>query len=327
MRSKEFKVGLFGVLAIAGLYYGFYFLKGIDFFATTSKYYVVYDNVDNLAVSNPVQVSGFAVGRVSDIRIMPSKNHRVLVEIDIDSKIKLGDSTKAILDSKFLGDKFILLSIGTIRTAKKPGDTLYSELAQGMFDVLKNTAEPVASNLQTTLRKFNVAIDNLSRNSQQLDSIFKKLQKTPDILNNTLLNANEKITIVSGSVSDVATNLNSTLTELKPTLRNFAVLSDSLKRMELNKTISKTQQTLTSLNETLGRLKKGDNTMSKLMTEDTLYVNLNRLLKRMDSLVEHINRYPKHFTAPLGKSHKKVERDLQKMEDEKKKKAAESKKN
>ena len=327
MRNREFKVGLFAVIALAALYYGFYFLKGIDFFATTTKYYVVYDNVDNLAVSNPVQVSGFAVGRVSDIRIQTDKNHRVLVEIDIDSKIKLGDSTKAILDSELLGGKFIVLSIGEVRVPRNPGDTIYSELAKGMFDVLKNTAEPVASNLQTTLGKFNIVIDNLSRNSQRLDSIFSKLQKTPDILNSTLLNANDKITVLSTTFTDVASNLNGTLNELKPTLKNLAVLSDSLKQIELNKTILKTQQTLTSLNETLGRLKKGDNTMSKLLTEDTLYVNLNRLLKRMDSLVEHFNHYPDHFMAPLGKSHKKVERDLLKMEEEKKKKAAEKKSN
>lgn len=311
---------------MAALYYGFYFLKGIDFFTTTTKYYVIYENVDNLAVSNPVQVSGYAVGRVSDIRILTNKNHSVLVEIDIDTNIKLGDSTKAILDSELLGGKFIVLSIGDVKIPKKPGDTIYSELAKGMFDLLKNTAEPVASNLQTTLGKFNIVIDNLSRNSQRLDSIFRKLQKTPDILNTTLLNANDQITVVSTTFTDVAANLNGTLNELKPTLRNFAVLSDSLKQMELNKTIAKTQQTLTSLNETLGRLKKGDNTMSKLMTEDTLYVNLNRLLLRMDSLVEHINHYPKHFTSPLGKSHKKVERDMLKLEEEKKAKAAASKK-
>ena len=160
MRNREFKVGLFAIIALTALYYGFYFLKGIDFFSTTTKYYVIYENVDNLAVSNPVQVSGFAVGRVSDIRILTNKNHSVLVEIDIDTNIKLGDSTKAILDSELLGGKFIVLNIGNIRTVKKPGDTIYSELAKGMFDVLKNTAEPVASNLQTTLGKFNIVIDN-----------------------------------------------------------------------------------------------------------------------------------------------------------------------
>lgn len=312
-------MGLFAVLAIAGLYYGFYFLKGIDLFSTTTKYYVVYENVDNLAVSNPVLVSGFAVGRVSDIRILTNRDHNVLVEIDINSNIKLGDSTKAILDSELLGGKYLVLDIGKIRTTKKPGDTIYAELAKGMFDLLKNTAEPVAINLQTTLGKFNIVIDNLTKNSQRLDSIFRKLQKTPDILNMTLLNANQKIDVVSGNFTDVTANLNTTLNALKPTLRNFAILSDSLKRLELNKTIVKTQKTLDGLNSTLAKLSKGDNTMGKLMNEDSLYVNLNRLLLRMDSLVDHINHFPKHFTSPLGKSNKKVERDLLRRAEERKK--------
>lgn len=317
-------VGLFATATIVVLYFGWYFLKGIDFFSTTSRYFVIYDNVDNLQISNPVRVSGYAVGRVSNVSIMANRKRTVLVEIDIDSEIKLGDSTKAILDSELLGGKFIVLSVGTVTTPRKPGDTLASELAKGMFDVLK-TAEPVAGNLQTTLAKFNVVIENLSKNSKQLDSIFHKLQKTPGILNSTLLNANEKIDVLTTSFTDVASNLIGTLNELKPTLKNFAVLSDSLKRMELNKTIAKTQQTLTSLNETLLKLKKGDNTMSKLMTEDSLYVNLNRLLVRMDSLVYHINNYPKHYTAPLGKSRKKVVRDL-KRDEEMKKSAATQKK-
>lgn len=326
MRNKEFMVGIFAAVTIGLFYFGFNFLKGIDFFSTTAKYYVIYDNVDNLAVSNPVRVSGFAVGRVSNISIMSNKTHSVLVEIDIDSRIKLGDSTKAILDSELLGGKFIVISIGEVKAPIAPGDTLESELAKGMFDLLTETATPVASNLQTTLGKFNVVIDNLSRNSQRLDSIFRKLQKTPDILNNTLLNANDKIDLLTGSFSTVAANLNNSLTELKPTLKNFAALSDSLKQLQLNKTMIKTQQTLSSLNETLARLKKGDNTVSKLMTEDSLYVNLNKLLLRMDSLVDHLNKYPKHFTAPLGKSRKKVVRDLKKEEEEKKKKAAIQKK-
>jgi phospholipid/cholesterol/gamma-HCH transport system substrate-binding protein len=317
-------VGLFAAASIVLLYFGFNFLKGIDFFATTAKYYVIYDNVDNLAVSNPVRVSGFAVGRVSKISILPDIKHRVLVEIDIDSKIKLGDSTKAILDSELLGGKFIVLSIGIVKDPIKPGDTIAAKLAKGMFAMLTETATPVATNLQTTLSKFNVVIDNLAQNSKRLDSIFRKLQSTPDILNRTLLTANDKIGSLSTTFTDVATNLNGTLNELKPTLKNFAVLSDSLKQLELNKTVLKTQQTLNNLNETLSKLRKGDNTVSKLMTEDTLYVNLNRLLVRLDSLVDHFNKNPKHFMAPLGKSRKKVDRDRQR--DEEKKKADEEKK-
>ncbi len=318
-------VGVFAAVAIVMLYFGFNFLKGIDFFATTAKYYAVYENVDNLQVSNPVRVSGFAAGRVSNITIIDNDKHSVLVEIDIDSKLKLGDSTKAILDGELLGGKYILLAIGKVTTPLKPGDTIRSEAAKGMFDVLTETAQPVAGNLQSTLRKFDVALEGLTKNSQRLDSIFSKLQKTPDILNMTLRNANGKIDVLSASFTDVSANLNNTLTELRPVIKNFGTLSDSLKRMQLNKTIAKTQQTLTSLNATLTRMQKGDNTVSKLMTEDTLYVNLNRLILRLDTLAKNFNNNPKHFLGPLGKSSSKIQRD-RKKEAEKAKAAATPKK-
>ena len=71
------------------------------------------------------------------------------------------------------------------------------------------------------------------------------------------------------------------------------------------------QESLTKLNQTLATLNSGKNTASKLMTEDTLYVNLNNLLRNLDSLANHFNENPRHFMAPLGKSKKKIEKDLE----------------
>jgi len=318
VKNKEFKVGLFVAAAITLLYFGFNFLKGIDFFSTTNKFFVIYDNVDQLAVSNPVLINGFAVGRVNHIKILQNRQNKVLVELMIDEDIQLGDSTKAILNSDFLGGKSILLSIGKVIKPLEPNDTLIAEVAKGMLDVLSETATPVADNLQTTLRKFNVILDNLTKNSQQLDAIFLKLQATPDLLNKTIVTANSSVQDLSVSYKAVAQNLNTTLTDLKPVIANFSVLSDSLKRMELNKTVNTAKETLTKLNNTLDKLGKGDNTVSKLMTEDSLYVNLNKLLMSLDTLAKHVDENPKHFMAPLGKSKKKVDRDRRKEEEERK---------
>ncbi|MFM8913723.1 MAG: MlaD family protein [Flammeovirgaceae bacterium] len=318
MKTKEFKVGLVIALAIALLYFGFNYLKGIDFFSSTAKYYTIYDNIDQLSVSSPVLINGHPVGRVSSINLMLDRNNKVLVEMEIDSNIPLSDSTKAILNSTLLGVKSLLLSVGQSSRKLKAGDTIRSEVAKGMIDVLSETATPVATDLQTTLRKFNVIVDNLLKNSQQLEMIFAKLQTTPDLLNKTLVTADGKIIELSSTFKKVAENLDGTLTELKPTLNNFKTLSDSLKMLKLNQTLTKTQQTISSLNQTLSRLNKGDNTMSKLMTEDTLYVNLNKLIKSLDSLAVHLNTNPKHFLAPLGKSKKKIDRDRRKEEELKK---------
>jgi phospholipid/cholesterol/gamma-HCH transport system substrate-binding protein len=237
----------------------------------------------------------------------------------------LGDSSKAILNSDFLGGKSILLSIGKVTEPLEPNDTLLAEVAKGMLDVISETATPVADNLQTTLRKFNLILDNLTKNSQQLDAIFLKLQATPDLLNKTLVTANGQVVDLSVSFKAVAENLNGTLTELKPTIANFKVLSDSLKKIELNKTVNTAKETLTKLNETLDKVGKGDNTVNKLLTEDSLYVNLNKLLMSLDTLARHFDNNPNHFMAPLGKSKKKIDRD-RKKEEEQKKAAAQEKK-
>lgn len=307
--SKEFKVGLFMVIALALLYFGFNFLKGIDFFSTTNKYYAIYQNVDKLTESNQIFLNGYAVGRVSNIEIQQNKD-RVIVELDIDSDIVLTDSSIAMLNGEILGGRFIQLDVRNGGKKLDPKDTMRSEVAKGIMDFITQNAQPVASSLTTTLKKVNELLENLSGNSKRLDTLFTGLQSTPRLLNTTLTTANSNINDLGANFKTVATNLNGTLEELKPTIANLHVVSDSLKMMELNGTVKKAQQSLTKLNETLARLNKGDNTMSKLLTEDTLYVNLNKMLQSIDSLANHFNNNPRHFLSPLGKSNKKIEKEL-----------------
>jgi phospholipid/cholesterol/gamma-HCH transport system substrate-binding protein len=317
--SKEFKVGLFMVVGITLLYFGFNFLKGIDFFSSSNKYYAIYNNVDKLTESNQIFLNGYAVGRVSDIQIQQQKN-RVLVELEIDSDIIVTDQSTAMLNGELLGGRYIQLNVGSGGQRLQPKDTIKSELAKGIMDFLAENAEPVAATLQTTMKKLNTTLDGLSKNSRALDTLFASLQATPKALNRTLNTANTNIGELSSRFKDVAGNLNETLTELKPTIANFRTLSDSLKALQLNQTISKAQESLTKLNTTLNNLNNGKTTVSKLMTEDVLYVNLNTLLLSMDSLAKHFNGNPKHFLGPLGQSKRKIERDLKRQQEEDKKK-------
>jgi phospholipid/cholesterol/gamma-HCH transport system substrate-binding protein len=313
--SKEFKVGLFMVVTITLLYFGFNFLKGIDFFSSSKKYYAVYANVDKLTESNQIFLNGYAVGRVSNIQIQQRLN-RVLVELDIDSDIVLTDSSVALLNGELLGGRFIQLMVGEGGRILKPKDTIRAEVAKGIMDFFQQNAQPVAANLQITLQNLNIILEGLARNTKRIDTMFLRLQNTPDILNRTLNTANSNIDGLSDSFRSVAGNLNGTLEELKPTLSNFRTLSDSLKMMQLNSTVTKAQESLGKLNDILAQFKNNDNTMGKLMTEDTLYVNLNQLLNSVDSLARHFNKNPKHFMAPLGRSQRKIERDLKKQREQ-----------
>lgn len=296
------------VTALVLLYFGFNFLKGIDFFSTQNRYYAVYDNVDKLTQSNQIFLNGLAVGRVSDIRIIQGRVNKVLVELKIDSDVKLNDQTVAMLTSDFLGTKSILLDLGKGQRVLQQNDTLKAQLDKGMAELLEQAA-PVASSLQSTLIKVNNILSNLEKNTAQMDKMFAELAATPRLINGTLTITQQKIGELSDQAKSVSQNLNGALSDLRPTLNNFKTLSDSLKDLRLSGTLQRTEEAMVKLNETLGRFNSGDNTVSKLMTEDSLYVNLNRLVLTMDTLANHFNTHPKHFLAPLGKSSKKIARD------------------
>jgi phospholipid/cholesterol/gamma-HCH transport system substrate-binding protein len=309
VKSKELKVGLFSAMALIMLYYGFDFLKGRDFFDSTNKYYAIYENVDELTKSSQVLVNGFAVGRVSNIRIMQERQNKVLVELEIDSEIKLGDSTRAILNSDFLGTKSIVLDIGKVVVPLEPKDTIIAELPIGVLDQLTASAAPVADNLQTTLRKLNTVLDNLANNSQALDSIFHNFQKTPILLNNTIGKQSANVDSLTMALRKTSEHLNETMLAFRPVIKNMQVFTDSLKRIEMNQTLVKTQKAVEDFSAIVKKLGDGDNTASKLLTEDSLYVNLNKLLVSVDSLARHFDSNPRDFLKPLGKSQKKIEKE------------------
>ena len=108
--SKEFKVGVLVVIAGAIFYLGFNFLKGVDFFSPTRTYFVDYENIDGLTVSNPVVINGMTVGRVKELQLIPGKETKIVVTLDVDDQIPVNTITTATLvSSDLLGGKMIVL--------------------------------------------------------------------------------------------------------------------------------------------------------------------------------------------------------------------------
>ena len=301
------------VIGITILYFGFNYLKGIDFFSRNTKYYAVYDNINGLQVSNPVYINGFAVGRVSSIRLIQEMDE-VLVELDIKGEVVLGDSATATLNSDFLGNKSILISIGDITRPLEGGDTLIAVLDKGIAELLAESAQPVANNLESTIKKINAILDNLGGNSGKINQIIDRLERTTVLLNATIGETKQNLNKVTGTFVTVGDKLGTTLDKTQPALENLTVFSDSLKNLEINKTLSEANKALENLNAAISKFSESQGTIGKLINDDSLYVNLNKAAESLDALLQHLNDNPKHFFAPLGKSSEKIEKDRRKEE-------------
>lgn len=300
------------VAAITILYLGFNYLKGIDFFSSNDKYYAIYDNVDGLNASNPVLINGFAVGKVSEIRLLQGQSGQVLVELDINGDIIIGDSAVVTLTGDFLGNKSILLDPGNIDIPKQPGDTLISRLDRGIADILAESAQPVANSLESTIKKINAILDNLSGNGEKINRLFDKFEQTPVLLNSTIVQTRENLGQLTDTYNKVGGELNLTLAQVRPVLRNMNQFTDSLKRLELQKTLNEVNKAVANLNTAIEHFTKNEGTLGRLLNEDSLYVNLNNAILNFDSLANHIDEVPKDYFSPLGRKKEKIKRRREK---------------
>ena len=313
--NKEIKVGLIGIIGLVLFYLGSNFLKGIDFFSPINRYYALYENVDGLIVANPVIVNGYSVGRVSEIRILQERENKILVSMDIDKDLIIGRSSKATLSSNdFLGSKAIVLSIGDINSPISEGDTIMSEIAGGLSELLEK-ATPITDNLGVTISRLNDILASLRGSGDMITT-------TLDNLNNVLTNTNNLIDSNEETISSTLENLNNLtddlsdkLNDIDPIIKGANDMISNLSSVDFENTFNQIDILLSSANGIFDDIESGDGgTLSLLLSDDSLYNNLNKTAFDLDKLLQHINENPKHFFAPLGKSRKKIERDLRKQQ-------------
>ena len=87
--TKEVKIALTAIAAIVLLFFTINFLKGINVFKSSNTYYVEFEDIAGLAVSNAVYANGYPVGIVRDIQYDYSRTDRVVVAVELDKSFSL----------------------------------------------------------------------------------------------------------------------------------------------------------------------------------------------------------------------------------------------
>ena len=312
--SKEAKVGIFAMLCLAILYIGFNYLKGIDFLTKTNKYYVIYNDIAGLNISNLVNISGFTVGRVSNIAINQEFGNKITVEVDIYEDIILGKDAVALLRIDLFGSVSIILDVGDLSQPIAPGDTIAAKVDPTLNELLKKSALPVADILQITIQRINTLLEDFSNNTEALKIIAINLEGITHKTNMMLSENRNSINKTIEGMATVTQKLSMRLDELGVVMSKYGSLADTLKSINLNETLAQTNLLLKNLNKTVALLQTNTGTLGRLMNDDSLYINLNKTLIDLDELLIHMNENPKHFFAPLGKKRKKIEKDRKKQE-------------
>lgn len=294
--SKEVIIGFLVILALAVLFVGIDFLKGINVFQKENTYYVSYENVQGLAVSAPVTVSGYKIGQVREISYEYDNPGHVRVDIDINDDLRLPVGSRAVLQSDLLGTASIVLELGTSQEMIAAGSELPGYVPAGMMDNISKEVLPSVSEIFPK-------IDSLLTNVNMLvaDPALRTSIQRLDALTNNLVLTTGKLNVLVSTLPPITSDIKTITGNFAETSGEINELAANLNRLPVDSLINSLQLTLDNLHaissELNENLRNPDSSLGLLMHDPALYNNLNHSIQSLDSLFIDIKKNPKRYIS------------------------------
>lgn len=282
--TKEIKIGLAGVVALALLVIGINYFKGVNLFQSTASYYIKFTDINGLAKSSPIFADGYRVGVVSDINYDYANAGNVVVRIDVDPSLRIPKGSTAELTSDFLGAvRMSLLLANNPREKQIPGDTINGSVNAGLMDKAANMVpqlEQMLPKLDSILIALNMLLNNptIPATLQNVESLTASLNANSRQLESLMKNEVPQLTSKLNEIGD-----------------NFAVISANLKEIDYAATMNKVDATLANVKSITDKLEQNDNTVGLLLNDPTLYNNLTETTANAANLLEDLQRHPKRY--------------------------------
>ncbi len=331
---KEVWTGLVIAVSLGVLYWGLNFLKGIDIFNKETHYYSVYDKIEGLQVTNPVQINGYTVGNVREVNLMPDNSGRIVVKMTIvDQNFKLPRNTVAkIVSLDLLGSKSINLILGSSPEYYEDGDTLLSSVEASIQEEVNNQilplkakAEDLLSSMDTAIQIVRAILNEEAR--KNLKSSFENFNKATATFNTVTMRVDTMIYEEKAKLSSIMTNFNSISYNLRNNnenitmiLDNIAFITDSIAASNVTQTINNASIAFRDVAAIMEKIERGEGTIGQLVNNDSLYIHLENSARDLDRLLidveEHPGRYV-HVSVFGGKDKETKRREKEKKKQEK----------
>ena len=306
--KAELKIGVIGIFSIFLLIWGISFLKGNNIFENSNEYYSIYKNIDGLESSAPVRINGLTVGNVTEIYFHPNSSGDIIVKFTLNNDIKFPrNSIAKIYNSDIMGTKAVKLIYGNSNIFASTGDTLYSEIEDGLKDEvnkqvlpLKNKAEELISSIDSVMTVITTVLDkdareSLSSSLRSLNRTFSTMELAMERLDSVIYKNDIRVSNIIQNVESITTNLHNNNDFIARTLKNFEAISDSIAKSNIKSTINNLDKSLADFDKILQKIEKGEGTIGLLLNDKEMYNNLTSASNQLDLLIEDMKKYPKRY--------------------------------
>lgn len=283
--TRETKIGLTVVVAIAMLYFGVNYLKGINIFTPNTVFYVKYDRVDGIVKTSHVLINGYQVGHVSDIQFDYTKEAPITLELTVDKKLVIPKGTIAeVYETGLLGDKAIQLRLGKSNEICQYGDTLEGTITNGMIAQVVSQLVPPIEAMIPTIDSTIRAIKNVVES-----------EKVQNILTNAE-GATKNLNVASVKLNNMMdSDIKPIMTDAKRITTNLDKITSDISQVDLKKTFDEVQSAINNLKLVTNKLNSTDNTIGSLLNDKTLYTHIDSIAVNANALIVDLKANPKRY--------------------------------
>lgn len=293
--TREVRIALSAIVAIVLIYLLINFLKGVNVFKSSNTYYVRFDNIAGLAVSNAVYANGYPVGIVRGIQYDYGNHERVVVAIELDKEMHMPRGTKAELVTSLMGGVTMSLILGPNPTDNlTQGDTISGGLHEGAVEKV----EALMPTIMDMLPKLDSIVTNMARLSAD-PALAQTLRNTAEITNNLRRTSAKLDAMVGRDLPQMMQNLNKTSRNVERLSNNLAAINLQETMNEVNASLAEVKRFSANINamtnDLNSKLNSRDNTFGLLLNDRKLYDNLNHTVSSADSLLINVKAHPKRY--------------------------------
>ncbi|MNK17132.1 mce related protein [compost metagenome] len=300
--KNETKVGVLAAVAIALLIIGYNFLKGNSIFTNETILYAKYTHVDGLAVSKPVLINGYQIGRVAALELQPDAT--IKATLKINGKYEIPKNTIARLEgTDLLGSKAIILTLGNDKNFAEDGDFLQTNVEKGLmetFQPVQKKAELIIAKMDSILSSVNTILNpnlqkNIDRSFTSIAGTLSSLESTSKKVDALVGSESSKLSSILSNVEAITANFKNNGAKIDAVMNNLNKVTDKIAAVNFEQTVDNANKAMADLQGMLSDVKNGKGTLGALLNDRQMYDNLNNASKNLDALMIDLKANPKRY--------------------------------
>lgn len=286
-------IGSCVILALAILFIGIQFLKGINIFSAANTYTISYENVQGLSVSAPVNINGFKVGIVRNISYDYDNPGHVKVEIEVDDNLRIPKGSEALIESDLLGTASITLKLASGNDFYAPGSEIPGALKAGMMDNVGAAMDDILPSVSAVILKVDTLLTSL--NNVVTDPSIKSALTRIDAITANLETTSRDLNALLATLPPITRDVKAITGNFNTASENLSAMSADVRQLPLDSLMNSLQTSVDNLKSLSEQLKDPNSTLGLLMNDPKLYNNLNSTVMSLDSLFTDIKANPKRY--------------------------------